>query len=84
MIIKNVDMLVTNADLKKAQDNTDYCAVGLLSLDDGQKYDVTVRDPETYLQLKPLTKITLNLQLTNSKFGMKLSINDIVKVGDAI
>lgn len=84
MIIKNVDMLVTNADLKKGQDNTDYCAVGLLSLDDGQKFDVTVREAETYIQLKPMTKITLDLQLTNSKYGMKLSINDIIKVGEFI
>lgn len=84
MIIDNIDMLVTNADLKKGQDNSDYCLVGLLSLDDGQKYDVIVRDPEKYFQLKPLTKITLNLQITNGKYGIKLYINDIVNIGEAI
>lgn len=84
MIINNVEMLVTNTGMKKLQDNTDYCAIGLLSMDDGVKYDVTVRDPEIYFQLKPMTKVMLNLELTNSKYGMKLSIKDLLEVGNAI
>lgn len=84
MLINKVNMLVTNVTMKKLQDNTDYCAVGLLSLDDGQKYDISVREPELYFKLKPMVKVILNLELTNSKYGMKLSIRDIVEVGSTI
>lgn len=84
MLINKVPMLITNTAMKKGQDNTDYCAVGVLSMDDGQKYDITVRDPELYFQLKPMTKVVLNLELSNSKYGMKLSVKNIVEVGNAI
>lgn len=84
MIINEVEVLVTNANMKKMQDNTDYCAVGILSLDDGQKYDVSVRDADIYFQIKPMTKITVNLELTNSKYGMKLSIKELLEVGHKI
>jgi hypothetical protein len=84
MIIKKVTMLVTNAAIKKAQDNTEYCAVGLLDLEEGQKFDISVREPEVYFQLKPMTKVTVDLDLSNSKYGMKLSIKNLVEVGNAI
>jgi hypothetical protein len=70
--------------MKKMQDNTDYCAIGLLSLDDGQKFDLSVREYELYSKLSPMTKVVLNMDLTNSKYGMKLTIKDIVEVGAAI
>ena len=84
MLIKGASMLVTNTGMKKGQDNTEYCAVGVLSLDDGQKYDITIREPNIYSQLKPMVKVILDLELLNSKYGMKLSVKDIVEVGKAI
>jgi hypothetical protein len=84
MLINKVPMLITNTAMKKGQDNSDYCAVGVLSLDDGQKYDITVREPALYFQLKPMIKVILNLELSNSKYGMKLSVKDVVEIGNAI
>lgn len=77
MILKSVDVLVTNASLKKLQDGTDYCAVGILSLDDGQKFDLSVRDPEVYSTIVPMTKAICDLSVTNSKYGIKLNILNI-------
>lgn len=42
--------------MKKLQDNTDYCEVGLLSLDDGQKFDLSVPEQSIYSELVPMTK----------------------------
>ena len=84
MLINKVPMLITNTAMKKSQDNSDYCAVGVLSMDDGQKYDITVRDPEIYFQLKPMTKVVLNLELSNSKYGMKLIVKNILEIGNTI
>lgn len=84
MLIKNANMLVTNTGMKEMQDHTIYCAVGLLSMDDGQKYDISVREKEIYEKLKPMTKVKVHLDLTNSKYGMKLNIKEIVEIGTAI
>ena len=84
MLIKGANMLVTNAGMKKKQDNTDYCAVGLLSLDDGQKYDISVKDAELYTKLVPMTKVIVDLSLTSSKYGLGLSVVNIQKTGEKI
>lgn len=85
MFIKNANMLVTNAGMKKKQsDNTDYCAVGLLSLDDGQKFDVSVKDSSIYMKLVPMSKVIVDLALTNSKYGLGLSVVDVVNTGEMI
>lgn len=84
MLIKNAQMLVTNMAMKEMQDRTVYCAVGLLSMDDGQKFDLSVREQEIYTKIKPMVKIKANLDLTNSKYGMKLAIKELVEVGTAI
>jgi hypothetical protein len=84
MLIKDAQMLVTNADMAEMPDHTIYCRVGLLSLDDGQKFDVSVKEKELYTKLSPMTKVRLNLDLTNSKYGMRLGVKEIIEVGDAI
>lgn len=78
MTIKKITMLVTNVDLGKLPDHTEYARVGLLSLEDGQKFDVSCREPEIYNKLKPLNTATMNLDLSNSKYGMKLSILEVI------
>lgn len=84
MTIKKASLLVTNTSMREMQDHTVYCSVGLLSLEDGQKFDLSVREQEIYARLVPMTKIVANLDLTNSKYGMKLGIKDLIEVGNAI
>ena len=84
MTIKKCNLLVTNAAMKEMQDHTKYCAIGLLSLEDGQKFDISVREENIYSKILPMTKIVADLDLTNSKYGMKLSIKDIIEFGATI
>lgn len=84
MLIKNINMLVTNTAMRELPDRTIYCSVGLLSMDDGQKYDVSVKEKEIYEKLKPMTNVNLDLELLNSKYGMKLNIKNLVNVGKSI
>ncbi len=84
MLLNKVNCIVTNADMKKMTDGTDYCAVGILCLDDGQKFDVSCRDAEIYSKLKAMSKASLDLALTNSKYGLKLNIIHLLAVGDRI
>ena len=78
MIIKGADVLITNANMKKMSDNTEYCSVGILTIDDGQKFDVSVRDANLYKDIKPMTKAKCDMELTNSKYGLKLTITKLV------
>lgn len=84
MTIKKCNLLVTNSAMKEMQDHTKYCAVGLLSLEDGQKFDISIREENIYSKILPMTKIVADLDLTNSKYGMKLTIKELVSVGTAI
>lgn len=84
MTIKKCNLLVTNTAMKEMQDRTKYMSVGLLSLEDGQKFDISIRDETIYTKIVPMTKIVADLDLTNSKYGMKLSVKEIVTIGAAI
>ena len=74
MIIKNVEVLITNAKMKKMSDNTVYCACGILSLDDGQKFDVSIRDENIYSKISVMAKAKCDMEITNSKYGIKLNL----------
>lgn len=85
MLLNKVNMLITNVDMKEMQqDHSVYASVGLLSMDDGQKFDVSVRDKEIYSILIPFTTANLNLALMNSKYGLKLNIMGVNEVGQHI
>jgi len=83
MYIKDVEVLITNAEMKKMKDNTDYCAVGLLTVDDGQKFDVSIRDAALYTGISPMKKAKCNLQLKKTDYGLKLEVTKLT-LGAAI
>ena len=70
-------MLVTNMSIKETKDHVKYAAVGLLSLDDGQKFDVSIRDESVYSRLEPMNMYEMVLQLSNSQYGMRLAVNEV-------
>lgn len=77
MIVQRVDVLILNVDMKKNKDNVPYASVGIVTVDDQQKFDVMVRDASIYETIKPMTKTVCDLQLTNSQYGMRLSVLSI-------
>ena len=74
MLSKN-KMLVASKQMKETKDRIPYAAIGLLSLDDGQKFDVSIRDESVYSRLEPMNMYEMVLQLSNSQYGMRLTIN---------
>ncbi len=83
MLIKN-KMLVTNMEMKETKDRIPYAATGLLCMDDGQKFDVSIRDDKIYKMLQPMNMYDLGMQLSNSQYGMRLQVTQIVSNGTAI
>lgn len=84
MLLKNVDMLVSNLATSSFQGNTYYRA-GLMTLDgDGQLFSASIKTKEEFESLKPLMIGTFNLDLTSGKNGIKMTIDKILKQGSSI
>lgn len=84
MLINKVTMLVTSVEMKERKVDAGmipYAAVGLVSMDDGKPFTVTVSEKEIYTALKPFSPTSLNLALNDSKYGLKLSIVGVNEVG---
>lgn len=84
MLINDVTMLVTNATVKKLDDGKEYARVGLLSMDDGQKFELTVYDQEVYSKLAPMTIATMDVGFISSKGIIKMVIDSISEYGKTI
>lgn len=83
MLTKN-KMLVTNIEMKQTKDRVPYAAVGLLSMDDGQKFDVSIRDEKIYNTLQQMNIYEMGLQLSNSQYGLRLQVVQLSSTGTSI
>lgn len=77
-------VMVTNVDMRELQDHTIYAAVGILSMDDGQKFDISIREKSIYEALTPFQIIDGVFNLSNSKYGLKLSLMAVTTWGEKI
>lgn len=78
MRIDNMDVLITKVESKKNKEGTDYISISFLDLSSGDNFQVISKEIE-YIKLKPMTKYNINLNLSSSKYGLKLDIGDIGK-----
>ena len=80
MKIKNARLLVLAVNEKKLQDGTQYWQISAADSDgDGQNYTVSVRDKDMAAKIKPMTVAVFDISVQNSKYGMKLVIEDVKK-----
>lgn len=84
MKINNVMCLVSSRE-EKVNKNTNlpYWSIGIVTLDgDGTALNISVKEKEIAEKLKPMFKYNLNLNLSNSQYGMRVelaTLNPIVK-----
>lgn len=84
MKINNV-MCLVSAREEKVNKNTNlpYWSVGIVTLDgDGTALNISIKEKEIAEKLKPMFKYNLNLNLSNSQYGMRVelaALNPIVK-----
>lgn len=80
MKIKNARLLVLAVNEKKLQDGSQYWQVSAADSDgDGQNYQISVRDKDMAAKIKPMTVAVFDIAVQNSKYGMKLVIEDVKK-----
>ena len=80
MLVKNVDILVSSVE-EKVNNNTHlpYLAIKILSLPDGDSFNVLERDAEKFGLYQPMQKYRVNLKVSSSQYGINVSIEDVLK-----
>lgn len=79
MKINGIDMLCTKMDIKENKEGNKYLMISLLDLVSGDNFDILSKDIELLSKLKPMTKVKVNLNLSSSRYGLKLEIADILE-----
>ena len=79
MKINGIDMLCTKVEVKENKEGNKYLMISLLDLVSGDTFDILSKDIELLSKLKPMTKVKVNLNLSSSKYGLKLEIADILE-----
>lgn len=79
MKINKIDMLCTKIEVKENKEGNKYLMIGLLDLTGGDNFDILSKDIELLSKLRPMTKIKCNLNLSSSKYGLKLELSDVLE-----
>lgn len=76
----NTMALITKVEPKKTKENSDYILISILDLSSGDNFQITSKDME-HIKLNAMTKYKVTLNLSSSKFGLKL---DLEQVGEEL
>ena len=79
MKINGIDMLCTKMDIKENKEGNKYLMISLLDLLSGDTFDILSKEIELLSKLKPMTNVKVNLNLSSSKYGLKLEIADFLE-----
>jgi hypothetical protein len=78
MKINDIDVLITKVEAKKNKDGADYITINFLDILSGDNFDIISKNLE-HMKLKPMTKYSVSLNLSSSKYGIKLELEKIGK-----
>lgn len=79
MKINKIDMLCTKIEVKENKEGNKYLMISLLDLLSGDTFDILSKEIELLSKLKPMTKVKVNLNLSSSKYGLKLEIAEVLE-----
>lgn len=78
MRINNIDVLVTKVEIKEKKDSKEkYLMISVLDMNSGDLFEVMEKDLEYLSKLKQMQKYTIDLNLSSSKYGLKLELLDV-------
>lgn len=80
MKINGITVLVASIEGKTNTNTKEpYWSVGILDLTDGTNFNLTVKEQEKATKIKPMTKYIMDFILQDSKYGMKLTLENVGK-----
>lgn len=79
MKISKKDILVTSCDLGKNKQDQAYVNLQFIDMEDGMSYQIISKDIDLMNKVKKMTKYKVDLELTSSKYGLKLNILSVLE-----
>lgn len=76
MKIYRDEIIILNVTAKKKQDGSDYVAIGFASASDGSPFTVLSTNMD-YLKLEPFSKHLADFTIIDSKYGMRLTLDNL-------
>lgn len=77
MKLKEVKMMCIKLEPRQNKKNEDYLMVTLADMETGDTFDLIEKDMSYLSMLKPFSAYILDLDLTSSKYGLNLKIDNI-------
>lgn len=78
MKINNIEVLITKIDVKERKDNKEkYLMISFLDMETGDVFDVLEKDLEYLNKIKQMQKYKVDLNLSSSKYGLKLELVEV-------
>lgn len=78
MKIDNVEVMILKTEKKENKEHIPYIALSLAITEDGTVFDLISKDMKL-TKLEPFSKHIINLDLSNGRYGMKLSLAEVVQ-----
>ena len=78
MRINNIDVLITKIDIKEKKDSKEkYLMISFLDMATGDVFEVLEKDLEYLSKINQMQKYKVDLNLSSSKYGLKLEIVEV-------
>ncbi|MBW4863035.1 MAG: hypothetical protein KZY55_08250 [Paeniclostridium sp.] len=78
MRINNIDVLITKIDIKEKKDSKEkYLMISFLDMATGDVFEVLEKDLDYLSKIKQMQKYKIDLELSSSKYGLKLEIAEV-------
>lgn len=78
MRINNIDVLITKIDVKEKKDSKEkYLMISFLDMSTGDVFEVLEKDLEYLSKINQMQKYKVDLNLSSSKYGLKLELVEV-------
>ncbi len=77
MKLNNVEVLCTKIEAKTNKDGGNYLLIDLLDIGSGDNFNLMSKNIELMQKLKSMTKYKVTLNLTSSRYGLRLDLETV-------
>jgi hypothetical protein len=77
MKMKNLEVLCTKIEAKSNKEGQAYLLIDLLDIGSGDNFNLMSKNIELMQKLKSMTKYIVTLNLTSSRYGLRLDLEEV-------
>ena len=77
MKLKNLEVLCTKIEAKSNKEGQAYLLIDLLDISSGDNFNWMSKNIELMQKLKSMTKYIVTLNLTSSRYGLRLDLEEV-------